>query len=129
MPAGVVCFLAIQLKFRYGYDDSLDVVGVHLVGGVVGGVLLGFFADVNAIPDGDFIEGVFFGGGELLWNQVLSIAVVAAYSFAVTFVIAKVLDSTLGLRASDEDERTGLDQSQHAESAYNFSDSVSGRLV
>ncbi len=127
--AGVVCFLAIQLKFRYRYDDSLDVVGIHLVGGVVGGVLLGLFADTDAIPDGDFIEGVFFGGGELLFNQLLSIVVVLAYSFAVTYGIARVLDSTIGLRVSEDDERLGLDQSQHAESAYSFSDSSGGRIA
>ncbi|MDH3754829.1 MAG: ammonium transporter [Acidimicrobiia bacterium] len=126
--AGVLCFLAIQLKFRFGYDDSLDVVGVHLVGGVVGGVLLGFFADSSAIPGGDFIEGVFFGGGELLWNQILSIVVVAAYSFAITFVIAKAIDATIGLRVSADDEQVGLDQSQHAETAYNYADSGFGRI-
>ena len=127
--AGVVCFLAIQLKFRFGYDDSLDVVGVHLVGGIVGGVLLGLFADASAIPDGDFIEGVFFGGGELLLNQVVSIVAVMAYSFSVTYVMAKVLDSTLGLRVGEDDEQVGLDQSEHAESAYSFSDSAGRRVI
>lgn len=116
--AGVVCFFAIEAKFRFGFDDSLDVVGVHLVGGIVGGVLLGFFADSSAVPGGDFIDGVFFGGGELLFNQIVSIAVVAAFSFAVTFGIAKVLDKLMGLRVSEESEMTGLDQSDHGEAAY-----------
>jgi Amt family ammonium transporter len=116
--AGAICFFAIQAKFRFGFDDSLDVVGIHLVGGIVGGILLGFFADSSAVPGGDFIDGVFFGGGILLWNQALSIGVVLVYSFVVTFVIAKFLDSVMGLRVSVETELMGLDQSDHGEAAY-----------
>jgi ammonium transporter, Amt family len=116
--AGVICFFAIQAKFRFGFDDSLDVVGIHLVGGIVGGILLGFFADSSAVPGGDFIDGVFFGGGILLWNQALSIGVVLVYSFVVTFVIAKFLDSVMGLRVSVDTELMGLDQSDHGEAAY-----------
>ncbi|MFQ3315495.1 MAG: Amt family ammonium transporter [Candidatus Poriferisodalaceae bacterium] len=116
--AGVICFFAIQAKFRFGFDDSLDVVGIHLVGGIVGGILLGFFADSSAVPGGNFIDGVFFGGGILLWNQVLSIGVVLTYSFVVTFAIAKFLDSVMGLRVSEETELMGLDQSDHGEAAY-----------
>jgi Amt family ammonium transporter len=117
--AGVICYFAIQLKYRLGYDDALDVVGVHMVGGIVGGVLLGFFADPSAVG-GDFDEGVFFGGGKLLVEQVLSIVIVLAFSFVVTFVIAKVLDVTIGLRVSPDEERAGLDQAEHAEAAYNL---------
>ena len=121
--AGVVCFFAISMKYRFGYDDSLDVVGVHLVGGILGGVLIGFFADPNAIPGSDFAAGLFFGGGgELLFEQVLSIVVVMAFSFAVTFVLAKLLDATIGLRVSEEDERQGLDLTQHAETGYAIGD-------
>ena len=116
--AGVICFFAIEAKYRFGFDDSLDVVGIHLVGGVVGGVLLGFMADASAVPGGDFVNGVFFGGGILLWNQILSIVVVMAFSFVATFVIAKVLDSTIGLRVSESTEMTGLDVSDHGEAAY-----------
>ncbi|MBV29092.1 MAG: ammonium transporter [Actinobacteria bacterium] len=116
--AGVICFFAIQAKFRFGFDDSLDVVGIHLVGGIVGGILLGFFADSSAVPGGDFIDGVFFGGGILLWNQALSIGVVLVYSFVVTFIIAKLLDSVMGLRVSVDTELMGLDQSDHGEAAY-----------
>ena len=119
--AGVVCFFAIGMKYKLGYDDSLDVVGVHLVGGIIGGVLIGFLADPDAIPGSDFAAGLFFGGGgELLFEQVLSIVVVMIFSFAVTFVLAKLLDATMGLRVSDEDEQQGLDLTQHAESAYNI---------
>ena len=117
--AGVVCFLAIGFKVRYNYDDSLDVVGIHMFGGIVGGVLIGFFADSGAIDGADFMSGVFFGGGELLLNQVVSIVAVMAYSFVATLIIAWVLNATMGIRASAEDESVGLDQSLHAETAYN----------
>jgi Amt family ammonium transporter len=127
--AGVGCFYAIQLKYRFGYDDSLDVVGVHLVGGVIGGILLGFFADNSAIPGfSDYPDGVFFGGGELLWNQIVSIVAVLAFSFTVTWLIAKALDMTIGLRVSDESELTGLDQTEHAETAYIFTSSGASRI-
>ena len=117
--AGVVCFLAIGFKLRYKYDDSLDVVGVHMFGGIVGGVLIGFFADNGAIEGQDFINGIFFGGDELLLNQIISILAVMAYSFVATLIIAWALNRTMGLRASSEDESVGLDQSLHAETAYN----------
>ncbi len=121
--AGIVCFYAIQLKFKFGYDDALDVVGVHMVGGIIGGVLLGFFADAK-VNEGIAHEGVFFGGGAtLLIEQILSIVVVLVFSFVVTFIIAKVIDALIGLRAGDEDEFSGLDQTQHAESAYNLASS------
>ena len=116
--AGVVCFFAIEAKFRVGFDDSLDVVGIHWVGGAVGGILLGFFADSSAVPGGDFIDGVFFGGGVLLWNQVLSIAVVTVYSFAATWIIASVIKATMGIRVSAEVEMAGIDVSDHGEAAY-----------
>ena len=116
--AGAICFFAIEAKFRFGFDDSLDVVGIHLVGGAVGGILLGFMADSSAVPGGDFIDGVFFGGGVLLWNQILSIVVVCAFSFAATYIIAKVLDKVMGLRVSESTEMAGLDASDHGEAAY-----------
>ncbi len=117
--AGVLCFLAIGLKLRYKYDDSLDVVGIHMFGGIIGGVLIGFFADSGAIEGEDFIDGVFFGGGELLANQIISIVAVMAFSFVATYIIALVLHRTIGIRASADDESVGLDQSLHAETAYN----------
>jgi len=117
--AGGCCYGAIQLKYRFSYDDSLDVVGVHMVGGIVGGVLIGFFADSGIVGGGPEDEGLFFGGGaELLVEQVISIVAVLAFSFAVTFVLAKVLDATIGLRASEGDETSGLDRADHAERAY-----------
>jgi Amt family ammonium transporter len=118
--AGAVCFLAIQLKYRFGYDDALDVVGVHMVGGILGGLLLGLFADRGVNP-GIKYEGLFMSGSvRLLSEQALSIAVVMIWSFTVTFILVKALDALIGLRVSEEDEVLGLDRSQHAETAYNL---------
>ena len=117
--AAVCCYSAIQLKYRFGYDDSLDVVGVHMVGGIVGGVLIGFFADSGIIGGGPEDEGLFFGGGaELLVEQVIAIVAVLAFSFVVTGILAKVLDAVLGLRVDEGIETNGLDRNEHAESAY-----------
>jgi Amt family ammonium transporter len=115
--AGAICYLAISLKNRFGYDDSLDVVGVHLVGGLAGSLLLGLFADLSVNEAGH--DGLFFGGGaDLLWDQVVASVVTLVYSFVVSFAIAKVLDVTIGIRVTEDDEQTGLDLSQHAETAY-----------
>jgi Amt family ammonium transporter len=114
--AGAVCFAAIQLKFRFGYDDSLDVVGVHLVGGIAGSLLLGLFAERH-------YGGAFAGGGlDLLGNQFLAVIATVVYSFVVSFVLAKIIDMVMGMRVSDDDERQGLDLSQHAEAAYQLAD-------
>ena len=118
--AGVLCVLAIGLKFRFKYDDSLDVIGVHLVGGIVGALLLGFFAD-SKVNELVVDEGVFLGGGfKLLWFQFVASAATFAFSFVLSFAIAKVIDKLVGLRVSSEDEDEGLDYSQHAETAYSF---------
>lgn len=115
LAAGVICFFAIHLKERLGYDDSLDVVGIHMVGGIIGGLLIGVFASTDAFgADAFSLEA----GGELLWNQFASIVVVMIYSFVVTFIIAKVLDATIGLRVSAEAEQGGLDSGEHGETAY-----------
>lgn len=116
--AGAVCALAVRMKFRFGFDDALDVVGVHLVGGLIGGLLIGVFASPSALGgdfDGGLIEGDGFG---LLFEQALANIVVGVFSFVVTYGIAKALDATMGLRVSPQDERDGLDSTQHAESAY-----------
>jgi Amt family ammonium transporter len=120
LAAGILCVLAIQLKFKFGYDDSLDVIGVHLVGGLVGALLLGFFAD-SSVNELVVDEGIFLGGGaKLLWFQFVASVVTLAFSFVASFIIAKVIDKVIGLRVSEEDEDEGLDFSQHAETAYNF---------
>jgi len=115
--AGALCYLSLGLKGRLKVDDSLDVIAVHLVGGLVGTVLLGFFADTSVNADG--FDGVFFGGGgELLKDQIVAAVAVMAFSFVVTWVIAQAIQRTIGLRVSESDELTGLDQSVHSESAY-----------
>jgi len=115
--AGLLCALAVRLKFRLGYDDSLDVLGVHGVGGVVGMLLLGLFAarSVNAAGS----NGLFSGGGfRLLSEQALATAVAIAFCFVVTYLIAQVVDRTMGLRVAPDLELEGLDLAQHAETAY-----------
>jgi ammonium transporter, Amt family len=115
--AGGVCLLAISMKNRLGYDDSLDVVGVHLVGGLVGAMLLGLFADTAINPDG--ADGLFLGGGgELLANQAIASLAAFTFSFVVSFAIAKVLDLVIGIRVTPEQEIEGLDKSLHVEAAY-----------
>ncbi len=114
--AGVLCYLALAIKEKMNWDDSLDVIAVHLVGGVVGTLLLGLFADTTV---NDAFDGLFYGGGlELLKDQFVAAVVVGAFSFAVTFAIAKSIQTTVGLRIDEDAEYQGLDQSQHAESAY-----------
>lgn len=115
--AGAVCYLALRLKTKFGFDDSLDVIAVHLVGGLLGALLLGLFADTKVNSLG--FDGLFFGGGtELLVNQVIASAATLAFSFVVTYAAARVINATMGMRVTPEDELVGLDQSQHAESAY-----------
>jgi ammonium transporter, Amt family len=114
--AGAVCSLAIELKFRLGFDDSLDVVGVHLIGGIIGTLLIGLFA-TDAAPNK--VNGLLYGGGfDLLGIQTVATAATLAYSFAVTWVIAKVLDITVGLRIDEAAELRGIDIAAHSESAY-----------
>ncbi|MFB0617373.1 ammonium transporter [Streptomyces sp. AGS-58] len=116
LAAGVVCSYAVSWKFRLNYDDSLDVVGVHLVGGVIGTLLIGLFAE-KAMTGGT--QGLFYGGGLAPFGrQVLAVVVVAVYAFSVTYGLGKLIDRVLGLRASEEQEHTGLDLTVHAETAY-----------
>jgi Amt family ammonium transporter len=115
--AGGICLVAIGIKRRFRFDDALDVVAVHLVGGITGSLLLGFFADKAINPLG--ADGVFNGGGaELLGNQLVAVAATIVFSFVVSFIIAKVIDMTMGLRVDEATETEGLDITQHAETAY-----------
>ncbi|MHB8263310.1 MAG: ammonium transporter [Acidimicrobiales bacterium] len=117
--AGVASALAVRMKFRFGYDDALDVLGVHGVGGLVGMILLGVFATTTVNAAG--ANGLAYGGGfHLLGVQALATVTVMAYSLVVSALIAKVVSKTIGLRVSPEDESTGLDSSLHAESAYSI---------
>jgi Amt family ammonium transporter len=120
--AGVVCFLAISLKTRFGYDDSLDVVGVHLVGGIVGSILLGVFADASINAAG--FDGLVNGGNALIVDQITAVAVTIVFSGVISFVLAKVIDMVIGLRVTPDQEDEGLDTSQHAETAY----ALAGRI-
>jgi Amt family ammonium transporter len=118
LVAGALCYYAINLKTKLGYDDSLDVVGVHGVGSTWGVLATGLFASkaINAAGN----NGLFFGNPSLLGIQALSILAVWIYSFAMTFIILKVLDWTMGLRVSEDQEISGLDISQHGEAGYSF---------
>jgi Amt family ammonium transporter len=117
LVAGVLCALAVGLKYKVGYDDSLDVVGVHLVGGLVGCLLIGLLA-----TDG----GLLYGDGlDLLGKQAIAVGAVLAYSFVVTLIIGKLIDLTIGFRVSEEEEVTGIDSAQHLETGYDFT-SLSG---
>ncbi|MFG2073562.1 ammonium transporter [Nonomuraea maritima] len=118
--AGVGCAYAVGLKYRLGYDDSLDVVGVHLVGGVIGAVALGFVA---AYPFADGQQkGILIPGGQLsqLGLQVLGPVVVGLYSFVISWVIGKVIDKTMGFRIPEEEEVAGVDATTHAETGYDL---------
>ena len=110
--SGVVCYYAINLKHRLGYDDALDVVGVHGVGGLFGAIATGVFADaaVNPVVTGSM--------GERVLKQLIAVGAVGAFAFIITFVLAKMIQSTIGLRATDEAEEVGLDETVHGESGY-----------
>ena len=121
LVAGVVCSWAVGLKFRMGYDDSLDVVGVHLVGGLVGALLTGVFADLAINEAG--ADGLVAGGGVgLLGKQAVAIIATVAFSLVVTYVILKLVDATIGLRVTEEEELSGLDLAQHSEAGYAFTE-------
>ncbi|MGH9068475.1 MAG: ammonium transporter [Acidimicrobiales bacterium] len=125
LAAGAVCPLAVTLKHRMGLDDALDVGGVHLVGGVVGALLVGVLGS-SAVGG---VNGLLHGGGlALLGHQAVAVAVVGSYSFGVSFALAKALDAVMGLRVSPEDEARGLDAAQHGEAGYDLAEVV-GRLV
>lgn len=126
--AGAICALAVGLKYRLGYDDSLDVVGVHGVGGLVGMLAIGLFATLGVNEAG--ANGLFHGGGfGLLGRQAIACIATLAYAFIVTYVIATIIDRTLGFRVSQEAEITGIDLSEHAESAYEYTDTTSGTFA
>ncbi|MFH0702219.1 MAG: ammonium transporter [bacterium] len=118
LVAGILCYLAVNLKTKFGYDDSLDVVGVHGVGSTWGVIATGLFASIAVNPLGN--NGLFYGNPSLLGIQILSALAIWIYSYVVTFIILKVLDIIMGLRVSEEDETTGLDLSQHGERGYTF---------
>jgi Amt family ammonium transporter len=124
--AGVLCALAVGLKFRFGYDDSLDVVGVHLVGGIVGTLAIGFFASASAPAA---VDGLFYGGGvDQLWRQAVGAGAVLLYSFTVTGLIGLALHKTLGFRVERDAEIQGIDLEEHAETSYDLGSLGGGGL-
>ena len=123
--AGVICSVAVGMKYLFNFDDSLDVVGVHLVGGIWGSLSIGLFGSsaVNSIG----LDGLFFGGGTaLLGKQALAVALVAGYSFFATLIIGFAIEKTIGFRVTKESELEGVDFNEHAESAYEMSGSTRG---
>ena len=120
--AGVLCFFACSIKFKFGFDDALDVVGVHLVGGIAGSLLVGLFADAaynSAVTSNGVLNG---GGWSLMGEQVIAVGATLIWSFVLTFAILKVLQLVIpgGIRVSDEDEQIGLDLTQHSEVGYSL---------
>jgi len=116
--AGVVCALAVGLKFKLGFDDALDVVGVHLVGGLFGTLMVGLVATKEAPAA---VAGLFYGGGfDQLWRQAVGAFAVLGYSAIVTAILALIVKYTIGLRLDKEDEANGIDEAEHAETAYEF---------
>ncbi len=114
--AGVVCYLAVLAKGPLGYDDSLDVVGVHAVGGIWGALATGLFASkaINAAGN----DGLFFGNAAQLGTQLLAVCVTIVYSFVVSLIILYVIKAVMGLRVSEEEEVSGVDLSAHGEAGY-----------
>ena len=112
LAGGVLCYLAVFLKFRFRYDDSLDVIGIHGVGGVWGAIATGLFATVGG-------TGLFFGNAKQLLVQLGSLGAVLVYTAVLTYLLLKVIDALVGLRVTPEEETQGLDLAQHGEAAYN----------
>lgn len=122
--AGIVCALAVGLKYRFGFDDSLDVVGVHLVGGLVGTLLIGLVAAPTTAAifgEDDVSAGLFYGGGfDQLWRQSIGALSVLAYSAVGTAIVALIVKYTIGLRVDAEDEASGIDEAEHIQSGYDL---------
>ncbi len=118
LVAGVICYAAVLAKPKLGYDDSLDVVGVHCVGGIVGALCTGLFATKLVNPAGG--DGLFFGNPGQFVIQLIAVGVTLAYSFVISYILFKILDATMGLRVSTEEEVAGLDISEHQETGYSL---------
>ncbi len=115
--AGIICYTAVNLKNIIGLDDSLDVVGIHGIGGVVGTICLGIFASRAVNPGGS--DGLLAGNASFLGTQIFGVLVVGTYAFIISWILLKIIDMLFGLRVSEENEVTGLDLSEHSETAYN----------
>jgi len=113
-----ICFGAIQLKGKLGYDDTLDAFGVHGVGGTWGALATGLFANTAINPAG--ANGLFYGNPKLLGIQLIAIAATAAFSMIGTFILIKLVDAVMGIRVPDHEEAIGLDLTQHGEAGYHM---------
>ena len=123
LVAGALCAWAVGLKFRFGLDDSLDVVGIHLVGGLIGTLLIGFLA-TKTNAGGVDAAGLFYGGdASQLGKQAIAAGAVLVYSFVLTYIIGKLIDVTIGFRVEEEVEVSGIDQAEHLETAYDYAGS------
>jgi Amt family ammonium transporter len=119
LVVGALCAWAVSLKYRFGFDDSLDVVGVHAVGGAAGALLIGLLATGHGGSDA---QGLFYGGGlAQLGKQAVGVVSVGVYSFVIAWLLGKLIDKTIGFRVPEETEVAGIDQAEHAETAYDFS--------
>jgi len=127
LSAGVICALAVGLKYKLGFDDSLDVVGVHMVGGLVGTLLVGLVAAPEAPAA---VTGLFYGGGfDQLWRQAIGAGAVLLYSAVGTAIVALIVKYTIGLRITEEDESSGIDEAEHAETGYDLAAVIGGSSV
>ena len=116
---GCLCYFGLRIKSRFGFDDALDVVGVHGVGGTTGAILTGVFASLAVNSAG--ANGLLYGGGfALLGKQLIGVGATIAFSLLASFIILKLIDLTIGLRVDAESESTGLDVAEHAETGYEF---------
>jgi Amt family ammonium transporter len=120
--AGLLCYGAVRLRARIGFDDSLDVVGVHGVGGMWGAIATGIFAN-STVSGLSYADGLVQGNWHRFTDALIGVGVIGTYSFIVTFILLKVLDLTIGIRVSEGDEELGLDVTQHGERAYNSDES------
>jgi Amt family ammonium transporter len=123
--AGAICALSVGIKYKLGFDDSLDVVAVHLIGGIWGSLAIGLFGSsaVNSLS----LDGIFYGGGTaLLGKQALGVGLVFAYSFIATLIIGYAIEKTIGFRVKKDAEVEGIDLNEHAETAYEMTSSSRG---
>ena len=125
LVAGAICALSVGIKYKFGFDDSLDVVAVHLIGGIWGSLAIGLFGSsaVNSLS----LDGIFYGGGTaLLGKQALGVGIVFAYSFIATLIIGYAIEKTIGFRVKKDAEVEGIDLNEHAETAYEMTSSSRG---
>jgi Amt family ammonium transporter len=125
LVAGGACYMGVLAKSRLGYDDSLDVVGIHGLGGLIGTLMAGLFATKAVNPAG--VDGLFYGNAAQFGTQALAVGVVGAYALVLSWVLFKLVDKTMGMRLSPDAESLGLDQAEHTESGYSDSLDIGAR--